>query len=700
MKLIISTFFTLLLIGSAGGSYGQGFEETKRLSTQNYFGITPDIKYGLPNNIGVYSDETGLISSCLSLYDKGKQTPLNGNTYFGVSFEIKSLSPPIITLIDSRIFNESELKTSSGEAPYCSGTFESSTMIYQDTIQVGSIPHYIAFKLVDDINYDFELTDSSTITEKADIAFVLRGYNGTTRYNFPASFRADAKRALKGLSELSFGKISSYRIFDGGIDPNGSDYYQSLEDIKTIDAALSGWTGEPWEQYKERDAASGEILINPTDEEISVLQSLRQWLVDNKKGVREGWQESELGAVHYSSWVSGKVLGYGGTAAASFLNGLRFPEGLKESNFKTTGFILSSTDKYSTSGAMAGCKTLGITQSDGQPFPGTGYGGPQIYPTSKEKQLATDDYEVTCFYVDYSDTVPDTSTAESLAASNGDTTVHEAIHAFGQRGHDNDENGDDFPYSIMGPTGGKVDQYPIWNRVFIHGWLPESTITDDPTLVADTYGATDPNAKYLLRLGPQNDFDCISYVLITLFDVNGENPATVADDTDIRKCHRYQELYNGSWVQYKAPYTEGGSTWRTPGVAFEPLNDLADTKAPEVILTNGNAVEIEQDELEQRIKVRFDEKINLGKGYVVINDADGTQLISMQTNRLPEVSSGSCKGIPNVSLCLEISGYLLRINTGFMLNSGQDYSLVFSDGAITDRAGNSVVPRSYEFSYN
>ena len=78
-------------------------------------------------------------------------------------------------------------------------------MIYQDTIQVGSIPHYIAFKLVDDINYDFELTDSSTITEKADIAFVLRGYNGTTRYNFPASFRADAKRALKGLSELSFG---------------------------------------------------------------------------------------------------------------------------------------------------------------------------------------------------------------------------------------------------------------------------------------------------------------------------------------------------------------------------------------------------------------------------------------------------------------------------------------------------------------
>jgi hypothetical protein len=561
-------------------------------------------------------------------------------------------------------------------------------MIYQDTIQVGSIPHYIAFKLVDDINYDFELTDSSTITEKADIAFVLRGYNGTTRYNFPASFWADAQRALKDLSELSFGAISSYRIFDGGIDPNGPDYYQSLEDIKTIDAALSGWTGEPWEQFKERDAASGRILINPTDEEISVLQSLRQWVVDNKKGARAGWQETELGAVHYNAWVSGKVLDYGGTAAASFLNGLRFPEGLKESNFKTTGFILSSTDKYNTSAAMSHCKSLGITQSDGQPFPGVEY-FPLTYPTSKEKQRATGDYRVTCFYVDYSDTVPDTSTAESLAALNGDTTVHEAIHAFGQVGHDDDENGDDFPYSIMGPVGGKVDQYPIWNRVFIVGWLPESTITDDPTLVADTYGAKDPNAKYLLRLGPQNDFDCTSYKLVTFGGIaQWVHPN---DNTDIMKCYRYQELYNGNWVQYKAPYTEGGSTRHSEGVTFEPLNDLADTKAPEIILTNGNAVEIEQDELERRfIKVRFDEKINLGKGYVVINEADGTQLISEQTNRLPEVSSVN----------LEISGYLLKINTGFMLNSGQNYSLVFSDGAITDRAGNSVVPRSYEFSYN
>jgi hypothetical protein len=35
MKLLISTFFTLLLLGFAGGSYGQSdFEETKRLAEQ------------------------------------------------------------------------------------------------------------------------------------------------------------------------------------------------------------------------------------------------------------------------------------------------------------------------------------------------------------------------------------------------------------------------------------------------------------------------------------------------------------------------------------------------------------------------------------------------------------------------------------------------------------------------------------------
>ena len=446
-------------------------------------------------------------------------------------------------------------------------------LIYSGTITAGDRLFYIGYSLFTSEGKPIITTSVSPFKlsvsdlEKADIAFVLRGYNGTTEYNSLASFRSDAKRALEGLSKLSFGEISSYKIFDGGIDPNSPDYYQSFEDIKAIDAALSGWTGSPWASYKERDAASGEILINPTDDEISVLQSLRRWLVENKKGAMQGWGKTQLGAVHYGLWVHDKVLRYGGTASMAFINGLRLPEGLNESNFKTIGIIFSSTDTYNTSAAQDSCNYFKIKKSDGQALPGGDVNGPQIYPTSREKQAATGDDLFTCFYSDYSDAYPETNTAESLAATNAYVTIHEAIHALGHSGHDSG----DIPYSVM--NQGKVDQYPIWDRVFIHGWLPESTITDDPTLIADTYGATDPNAKYLLRLGPQNDFDCISYVPVRIDGLDGVDSKLATDYNDIRKCHRYQELYNGNWVQYKAPYTEGGSTWNNIGVILEPLND-------------------------------------------------------------------------------------------------------------------------------
>jgi hypothetical protein len=394
------------------------------------------------------------------------------------------------------------------------------------------------------------------------------------------------------------------------------------------------------------------------------LQSLRQWLIENKKGAREGWQETELGTTHYSAWLSSKVLRYGGTASASFLKDLRLPAGLDESNFKTIGVTFSSTDKYNTSGAQHICNYLGIIKFDGQAL--------------------DDSYK--CFYSDYSDPNPNTSTDESLAASNAGTTIHEAIHALGHSGHDADDSGDYFPYSIM--SQGKADQYPVWNRVFIHGWLPESTITDDSALIADTYGATDPNANYLLRLGPQSDFDCISYVPLAIDGITG------TDYADIRKCHRYQELYNGNWIQYKAPYTESGSTWNPVGVTFEPLNDPTDTKAPEIILVNGNAAEIVRNELEHFVKVSFDEQINLGKGYVVIHRADGTQLGSYQTNRLPETSSEDLTISANYLIIRTYINYDGQDISGFIDND-QYYSLVFSDGAITDRAGNSVEPKSY-----
>lgn len=127
--------------------------------------------------------------------------------------------------------------------------------------------------------------------------------------------------------------------------------------------------------------------------------------------------------------------------------------------------------------------------------------------------------------------------------------------------------------------------------------------------------------------------------------------------------------------------------------------DPADTKAPEIILVNGNAAETVKKEQEYFVKVSFDEQINLGKGYVVINDADGTQLGSYQTNRLPEISSEDLT-ISGNSLTIRAYQVNGQDSSGFVINKDQYYSLVFSDGAITDRAGNSVGPKSYAFSYN
>ena len=56
MKLLISTFFTLLLIGFAGGAYGQEFEETKLLAEQG------DVR--AQNNLGL-------------MYDNGDAVPEN-----------------------------------------------------------------------------------------------------------------------------------------------------------------------------------------------------------------------------------------------------------------------------------------------------------------------------------------------------------------------------------------------------------------------------------------------------------------------------------------------------------------------------------------------------------------------------------------------------------------------------------------------
>ena len=122
------------------------------------------------------------------------------------------------------------------------------------------------------------------------------------------------------------------------------------------------------------------------------------------------------------------------------------------------------------------------------------------------------------FYDDHSDINsgggPD---PEKMKILNVQVDVHELIHTQGHIGHDQDPSCIS-PYSVMTACYvGDFFTYPIYNRIYLTGWLPETAITTDPSLIQDSYNATDPTKKYLLKLG------------------------------DLR----YQELFNGTWYQYR-----------------------------------------------------------------------------------------------------------------------------------------------------
>ena len=487
-------------------------------------------------------------------------------------------------------------------------------------------------------------------TEKTDIAFVLRGYNGTTLYPTIESFRPEAVLALAGLSKLSFGKVSTFEIFDGGIDVNDPVYYGSLVQIEVIDAALAGWVGTRFAGYLTSSDYTGDILVDPSEEEIAVLESLRAWLVENRVGAYYGWKDTALGAENWT-WVIMKVLRMADLAHL-FLKEVRLPAELDANDFKAIGVIFSSTDEYRTEAAAARCTNLGIKDANGQVF---------------EEEIPSAD-KSECFYHDYSVTVPDYPKPWEEVTSL--VTIHEAIHAFGQKGHDRYIDGSAFPYSVMN-QGGLKDEYPIWNRIYIHQWLSEEIITEDRNELTDYKDATDLSKKYLLRLSSKNDFEYV--------DGCGESFSS----------KRYQEIYNGALVQYQTPVNTpcSSSSNKFPGVRFESIKDVTDTTLPVVESTHvTNFVTNEDYRARDKIVISFSENIALGEGQVVLLK-DALPIKTVEVNQIPSLTSST----PNhVGPDLQVSGKTLTI--WFRTNyPNPQYSVRFGPGAIIDWGGNQVI---------
>ena len=629
------------------------------------FGTPPPEGYGLGSNIGVYISEDAILSTCVAVYSGARVSNADASdasevAYYAARLAISENSKIIARLIDvAPIALAGRPVTVDGRSS-CSGSVDLSTGLYDDVVMVQGTPFNLTFRLTDPVNIVFELIDSSVVSKTADMAFILRGYGNSTSFRTVNSFKRDAQAISDQLRALSFGAVGSYRIFDGGIDRNSADNYAAIEQIKVIDAALSGWVGSPWASFKERDEALGVILTNPSERERVVLGSLRAWLQDNKQSA-EVWGRTDPGATDYA-WVQSKVLRYGASAAPSFLHATQLPRDLDRKKFTALGLIFSSGDTYNMSGAANLCSSFGIKTAEGEPFP---------IITSWQGL----DPRQACFYNDYSNPLPGTQSEASLFATNTYVSTHEMLHALGQGGHDRYDDRRYFPYSIM--NQGKVDQYPIWNRIYIMGWLGEDAITQNPAELADTYQATDRSKKYLLRLGPESDFSCLDEWGVT------------------QTCHRYQEKYNGTYVQYRADYTKDGKAYFKSGVTFEPLNDPSDKRAPTLIpVSDSIAARLNLKEGRLSIVLTFSEEIQLGRGEITLRDVASGLLMRFQLDQLPDLSDSRVSVNNNT---LELSPWNRETCVAescaavIAQRLSTRYTLTLSQGSVIDRAGNAVV---------
>lgn len=579
----------------------------------NLFVTEPPEGYALElNNIGSYNSSEGRIFTCLSPYTDGVLVPISGITEFGISFSIVSVSDAIIGVADSTSFNTNNLTGSDGKRLSCSGSYETTTGIYQDIVLVGADLLRVSFQLLDPTLLTFKLAAAETLEKtpslyaasfspaknskempvdnnivitfsenisrgsgrielvdsldevvetfditqsdrlifsgkqltinptsilssnseysvtvpsgavsstssgsssavnnysfrtQTDIAFLLVGYNNSTFYETNDAFKTNADKALSFLNTLSFNQISSYETHQLPTLSMSGEYAKSLGDLEVVNSALNNWGVDELKNYFREYIGNPNALQNPTSEQIEVLEDLKQWLLTNRKGA-SGWQETELGALHYSSWVSEKVLRWS-RPIYFLLDALRLPQSFDPNEYKVISFILSNTEAINLSAAASNFNGLGGDQWSIKDFNGN-------------KLTHNQDF----FYSDHSDLAGDSSN-EQLLNMNSRVDVHEAIHTWGQYGHDQDPQC--IGYSTMSQCGGDADlqllrtpSYPIYNRIYLMGWLPESVITSDPALIKDSYNATRTDQKYLLKVGR----------------------------------FKYQELYQGKWYQYSAP---------------------------------------------------------------------------------------------------------------------------------------------------
>jgi len=125
-----------------------------------YNGVMPNPDLNLAfNNIGKFNPDDGMIYSCLAIQTNQLPDTLDGIARFDIVFEIVSLEAGIIRVSKTRPFNAGNVLNDNGEAPSCSGVFETTTNLYEDVIQVEAETLRVVFELFDGDALELVLKD-------------------------------------------------------------------------------------------------------------------------------------------------------------------------------------------------------------------------------------------------------------------------------------------------------------------------------------------------------------------------------------------------------------------------------------------------------------------------------------------------------------------------------------------------------------
>jgi hypothetical protein len=115
------------------------------------------------NNLGYLSAEDGYIYSCVRLMPGGPSSLIDGASEYDIVFAITSASEGLLSIVKLREFNLTNTLTDSGESPSCSGYFDLSQNIYEDTILIGESLFTVSLELVDPQKFEFRLINFSQL---------------------------------------------------------------------------------------------------------------------------------------------------------------------------------------------------------------------------------------------------------------------------------------------------------------------------------------------------------------------------------------------------------------------------------------------------------------------------------------------------------------------------------------------------------